>query len=174
MFILLVCKLPKRNMLATRICREWCIKPTSSQAITFFHPVHLHCIRNARGIIKDACYPGHSLFFLLPFGRRQRCLKAQMSKVKKCFFSTIRSESIIYFILPQVLPCNLILNYAQSSYFHYCTIIFFVLQGTLYCTKGLAHSAIMHLSMYLVVSIIIMYSVYSMNFMQTRKSISNC
>lgn len=44
------------------------------------------CLRKAQTIIKDSSHPNHSLFTLLPSGRRYRNLASKTSRLRKSFF----------------------------------------------------------------------------------------
>ncbi|KAK3518346.1 hypothetical protein QTP86_018579, partial [Hemibagrus guttatus] len=46
------------------------------------------CIRQTHSILKDSSYPAHSLFKLLPFGRRFRNLRIKTSRLRNSFFPT--------------------------------------------------------------------------------------
>ena len=45
------------------------------------------CLRKAQKIIKDPSHPGHSLFELLPSGRRYRTLKTRTNRLKNSFYA---------------------------------------------------------------------------------------
>ena len=45
------------------------------------------CLRKAQKIIKDSSHPGHSLFELLPSGRRYRTLKTRTNRLKNSFYA---------------------------------------------------------------------------------------
>ena len=45
------------------------------------------CLRKAQKIIKDPSHPGHSLFELLPSGRRFRTLKTRTNRLKNSFYA---------------------------------------------------------------------------------------
>ncbi|XP_051899918.1 uncharacterized protein LOC127586112 [Pristis pectinata] len=47
------------------------------------------CLGEAAGIIKDPTHPGHSLFSLLPSGRRYRSLRARTTRLKDSFYPTV-------------------------------------------------------------------------------------
>lgn len=46
------------------------------------------CIKKAQNIIKDSSHPGHSLFELLPSGRRFRSVKTRTNRFKQSFYPT--------------------------------------------------------------------------------------
>ena len=45
-----------------------------------------HCLSKAASIIKDPTHPGHSLFHLLPLGKRYKSLRSRTNRLKNSFF----------------------------------------------------------------------------------------
>ena len=46
------------------------------------------CAKKAQSIVKDTFHPGHSLFELLPSGRRYRTIKSRTNRLKNSFYPT--------------------------------------------------------------------------------------
>uniref|UniRef100_A0A669AWP5 Reverse transcriptase domain-containing protein n=1 Tax=Oreochromis niloticus TaxID=8128 RepID=A0A669AWP5_ORENI len=46
------------------------------------------CLKKAQNIIKDTSHPGHSLFELLPSGRRYRAISVRTNRLKHSFYQT--------------------------------------------------------------------------------------
>ena len=46
------------------------------------------CLKKAQGIVKDISHPGHSLFHMLPSGRRFRSIKSRTSRLNNSFYPT--------------------------------------------------------------------------------------
>ncbi|MCJ8733028.1 hypothetical protein PDJAM_G00218310, partial [Pangasius djambal] len=44
------------------------------------------CLKKAQNIVKDTSHPGHSLFELLPSGRRHRLINARTNRLKHSFY----------------------------------------------------------------------------------------
>uniref|UniRef100_A0A3Q1J3V5 Ig-like domain-containing protein n=1 Tax=Anabas testudineus TaxID=64144 RepID=A0A3Q1J3V5_ANATE len=47
---------------------------------------HSRCLKKAQTILRDTTHPGHSLFELLPSGRRFRSIKTRTDRFKKSFY----------------------------------------------------------------------------------------
>lgn len=59
---------------------------TGTQLPTIEEIYHKRCLGRARNIIKDASYPNHRLFTLLPCGRHYRSLCSRNRSLRKSFF----------------------------------------------------------------------------------------
>ena len=66
-------------------------KITHTQLPSLFDIHHTRCQQRAQNIIKDSFHPGHSLFSLLPSGRRYRSSRSHTSRLTNSFYpSAIR------------------------------------------------------------------------------------
>ncbi|KAK3558114.1 hypothetical protein QTP86_009886 [Hemibagrus guttatus] len=62
------------------------------------------CLRRAHSILKDSSHPAHSLFKLVPSGRRFRSLRTNTSRLRNSFFPTAVSLVNSVLVEPICLP----------------------------------------------------------------------
>jgi len=78
------CSVRNRKKLQTVMNEAQSITQTS---LPFFDSVYTsHCLENAASIIKDPTYGGHTLFHLLPSGKRYKRLRSRTNQLKHSFF----------------------------------------------------------------------------------------
>ncbi|KAK0142227.1 hypothetical protein N1851_020114 [Merluccius polli] len=78
------CTAAERKALQRIVRTAECITGASLPSLPVIYSTQ--CLRKAASIVKDSTHPSHSVFSLLPSGRRYRSLNARTSRMGKSFF----------------------------------------------------------------------------------------